>query len=49
MNCPKCDCKTKIIDTRKYSTMVIRVRKCIKCGYIFRTIENPETKYEKKK
>lgn len=42
MNCPRCDAKTKVIDTVFNSghNEVYRRRQCVKCGYMYYTTEN---------
>ena len=39
MFCPKCNAKTKVIDSRICEEEVFRRRKCNECGYIFYTEE----------
>ena len=40
MQCPKCKCdKNTAIDTRKYITLISRVRLCEECQYIWSTKE----------
>lgn len=39
MNCPKCDGKTLVTDSRKAEKRVIRYRTCKKCGNKFVTKE----------
>lgn len=39
MNCPECGEKTKVLDTRKLTKIVVRVRKCATCGKVFETVE----------
>ena len=41
MQCPKCDGKTKVIDSRPYIGGVYRKRKCTLCNYQFYTEEFP--------
>jgi transcriptional regulator NrdR family protein len=42
MNCPFCKSEeTRIIDTRKYETVVIRMRFCGSCMKGFQTEETP--------
>lgn len=40
MECPKCNGKTKVIDSGKYIGSVFRQRKCTECDYRFWTEEN---------
>jgi transcriptional regulator NrdR family protein len=40
MKCPECKHqKTKVMDTRKLSKSISRIRKCLKCGHIWETEE----------
>ena len=39
MNCPKCNCKTSVQDSRKVEMNVYRRRICMECGYKFFTEE----------
>ena len=39
MNCPECDSKTRVRDSRRVEMVVARKRECIKCGYSFYTQE----------
>jgi transcriptional regulator NrdR family protein len=40
MKCPDCGHKkTKVIDTRKLSETVVRIRKCAKCKHLWETEE----------
>jgi transcriptional regulator NrdR family protein len=40
MKCPKCKHKkTKVLETEKYDTCVLRVRRCCKCGHVWDTDE----------
>jgi len=40
MKCPCCkSVKTKVRSTQSYSTCVIRLRECLKCQTVFRTVE----------
>lgn len=40
MNCPKCNKKAVVVDSRKYKTgEVYRCRRCVSCGFRFSTIE----------
>lgn len=45
MTCPVCSGKTDVKDSRGRIDHVIRRRKCIKCGFEFRTIETDEDIY----
>ena len=40
MNCQKCNGKTEIIDTEKFSMYVWRRRQCLKCRFRMNTHEN---------
>lgn len=39
MNCPECDGKTRVRDSRRVEMVVARKRECIECGYSFYTQE----------
>ena len=40
MRCPFCqDDDHRVIDTRRYDTVIIRIRLCLKCNFPFETIE----------
>ena len=39
MFCPKCSLQTLVINSRKKEEAIIRTRKCIGCGYRFKTDE----------
>jgi len=40
MNCPLCgNEKSQVIDTRRYDTVVLRVRRCSSCLIVFHTSE----------
>ncbi len=41
MRCPSCGGPTKVIDTEKYDSTVVRVRKCLSCGAAETTDEIP--------
>lgn len=41
MNCPWCGGPTKVIDTEKYDSTIVRVRKCVDCGAAETTDEVP--------
>ena len=42
MTCPKCEKKTKVVDSREtISGGVWRRRECLHCGYRFNTFERP--------
>lgn len=47
MNCPVCLEKTKVLDSRPNEDSVRRRRKCLKCGYVFVTIEMDEDMVKK--
>lgn len=47
MNCPMCNEKTKIIDSRPEDDFVRRRRVCEGCYYRFFTVEIDEDFYEK--
>ena len=45
MKCIKCGGDTKVTDTRELTgTLCYRWRQCKKCGYRFKTFEEPEKK-----
>lgn len=39
--CPNCKSNkgTRVIDTRRYSQFILRIRECLKCFHTFKTIE----------
>jgi transcriptional regulator NrdR family protein len=40
MKCPFCKSEDhRVIDTRRYDTVIIRIRLCLKCKFSFETIE----------
>jgi transcriptional regulator NrdR family protein len=39
MHCPKCEAKTKVINSRYNKSKTRRRRECVKCSYRFNTIE----------
>lgn len=39
MNCPKCNSKTKVVDSRSLEEGQFRKRVCSQCGYTFFTEE----------
>ena len=42
MNCTQCQEKTEVLETRKYKpypTWTMRQRKCLSCGFTFKTLE----------
>ena len=39
MLCPMCDGQTKVIDSRPDVDCVNRIRKCLECGFKFKTVE----------
>ena len=41
MNCPVCGGETKVTYTDRYENVIVRVRKCVKCGAIEMTDEIP--------
>lgn len=47
MNCPECDGKTRVRDSRRVEMVVARKRECIECGYSFYTqeeeVDEPDT------
>lgn len=46
MKCPKCRAEDNtVIDTRKYNTVISRVRLCKKCQHIFSTKENIDSDF----
>lgn len=47
MVCPKCDIKSRIIDSRCQGNRVWRRHKCLKCGLKFSTIETYVEDYVK--
>ncbi len=49
MNCPKCQKRTNVIDTRRSlgGGSVYRIRKCPRCGFSFRTLET-KLRFEEK-
>lgn len=47
MECPECDGRTYVIDSRRTVDNVIRRRRvCVACGLRFATYERPPTDYE---
>lgn len=40
MNCPKCNNKARIVETRKANNKVVRRHYCKKCAFDFITVEN---------
>lgn len=42
MNCPKCNGKTKVVESLATATSVMRVRKCNECANRFFTEETTE-------
>lgn len=47
MTCPKCNGKTKILDSRGGGDSVKRRRLCLECGYRFSTIEIDKDLFER--
>lgn len=47
MTCPKCNGKTKTIDSRADEDSVSRRRECLSCGYRFSTVEIDADLYER--
>ena len=47
MTCPKCNEKTRVIDTIPDEDSVARRRECVACGYRFSTIEIDKDLYER--
>ena len=45
MTCPICGGETKVVNVYSYFDHVIRVRKCHKCRFRFRTIEVDDDLY----
>ena len=45
MNCPKCQAKTAVIDSRPHKGTVRRRRKCKKCGHRLTTYETTNSKF----
>ena len=39
MNCPKCNLKCNVTDTRHSSEETYRKQKCPNCGFVFYTVE----------
>lgn len=39
MNCPDCESKTRVVDSRRVELVVARKRECLECGRIFYTEE----------
>lgn len=39
MKCQKCETRMKTYKTRSYDTTTIRYKKCPKCGFIKKTVE----------
>jgi transcriptional regulator NrdR family protein len=48
MKCPVCGADTRVLDTRKYETTVVRVRQCPNCLHACRSFEvwDPNIKIE---
>lgn len=47
MTCPKCNNKTKVIDSMTDEDSTTRRRECMVCGYRFSTIEIDKDLYER--
>ena len=47
MTCPKCNDKTKVVDSRTDEDSTERRRECTACGYRFSTIEVDKDFYER--
>ena len=47
MTCPKCNEKTKVIDSRSDEDSTERRHECLVCGYRFSTIEIDRDLYER--
>lgn len=45
MRCPKCDSRTKVIDTGTVDHRTIRNHRCLTCGYKFFTEEKVCDRY----
>ena len=39
MTCPRCNGRVKVMHSEDYEDSVERFRKCLECGYNFKTIE----------
>lgn len=47
MTCPKCNEKTKVIDSLTDEDSTLRRRECMACGYRFSTVEIDKDLYER--
>lgn len=47
MTCPKCNEKTRVIDSTTDEDSTTRRRECVACGYRFSTIEIDKDLYER--
>ena len=47
MTCPKCNEKTKVIESITEDDSITRRRECTKCGYRFNTVEIDKDLYER--
>lgn len=47
MTCPKCNEKTKVIDSIPSDDSTERRRECVECGYRFSTVEIDKDFYER--
>lgn len=48
MKCPKCGGeKNRVIDTRRYDTVILRERVCLECATVYKTAETIDEKVEK--
>ena len=47
MTCPKCNEKTRTIETNTEDDSIMRRRECLVCGYRFSTIEIDRDLYER--
>lgn len=47
MTCPKCNEKTKVIESITDEDSTIRRRECLACGYRFSTVEIDKDLYER--
>lgn len=47
MTCPKCNEKTRVIDSTTGEDSTIRRRECVECGFRFSTIEIDKDLYER--
>lgn len=47
MTCPKCNGKTKVIESITDDDSITRRRECVECGYRFNTVEIDKDLYER--